>query len=204
MPPRIVLKLSTALAAAASLLVLAPIERALAATSFGNTPPYSASTTLVHQINYPRFLRFRVGAAGAGISAVNCNLSALATSLGNGASLPCTGGDLGAGASTVQIKSNAGQIRITATTTGALLSGANTLAYSEISTVTSSANLPAPVLPALGGTSAAVNVVLNAGNVTDRTATWTYAYANLAVHAPGTYGGVNVNNGRVTYTVSSP
>jgi hypothetical protein len=177
---------------------------AQAASSTDGTAPYSTSATLNHQITYPRFLRFQVGAAGAGISAINCDLSAQAANLGNGTDLPCTGGDVGGGASTVQVKSNAGQIRLTATTSGALVSGANTIPYTEIKTATNDANLPAPLLPAAGGTSGSVNVALNAGSVTDRTASWTYTFDNTAVYRSGTYGGVNVNNGRVTYTASSP
>lgn len=194
------------LALAASAVLLASIAiapPAEAATAFDNSAPYSASTTLNHRINYPRFLRFRVGAAG-GISLVNCNLNAMAQNLGDGSDLACTGGDLGGGASTVQVKSNAGQIRLTVTTTGALRSGANTIPYSEIRTATSNGSLPAPVLPAAGGTSASVNVALNAGAVTDRSATWTYTFDNTTVYPAGTYGGVNVNRGRVTYTASSP
>lgn len=177
---------------------------AQAASNTDGAAPFNTSVTLNHRITYPRFLRFQVGAAGAGISAVNCDLSAQASNLGNGTDLPCTGGDLGGGASTVSVKSNAGQIRLTATTTGALLSGANTIPYSEILTTSSSGSLPAPTLPALGGTSASVNVALSAGTVTDRTANWTYAFDNSTVYRSGTYGGVNVNRGRVTYTASSP
>jgi hypothetical protein len=164
---------------------------------------YSASVTLSHQISYPTFLRFQVGAPGATLSAITCNLTAQAASLGNGTNLPCTGGDLGSGASTVSVKSNAGQIRLTATTTGMLLAGAASIPYSEILTASNDANLPAPTLPS-GGTSGSVNVALSAGSVTDRTASWTYTFDNTSLYASGTYGGVNVNNGRVTYTASSP
>jgi hypothetical protein len=184
--------------------VFGPTHFARAATVFDNTAPFSASTTLTHQINYPRFLRFRVGAA-AGITLVNCDMSAQAANLGGGADLACAGGDAGPGVSTVEVKSNAGQIRLTVTTTGVLqAAGGLTMPYSEIRSTSSDANLPAPVLPSLGGTSPAVNVVLNAGNVTNRTASWTYSYDNSAVYASGTYGGVNVRRGRVTYTASSP
>jgi hypothetical protein len=177
---------------------------ARAATVFDNTAPYTASTTLVHQINYPRFLRFRVGAA-AGVTLVNCDMSAQAVNLGGGADLGCAGGDAGGGISNVEVKSNAGQIRLTVTTTGVLqAAGALTMPYSEIKSATSDANLPAPVLPSLGGTSPAVNVALNAGNVTNRSALWTYTFDNSAIYAAGTYGGVNVRRGRVTYTASSP
>jgi hypothetical protein len=38
----------------------------------------------------------------------------------------------------------------------------------------------------------------------NQTATWTYSFANTAVLEAGTYGGVNTNNSRVTYTASLP
>lgn len=152
----------------------------------------------------PRFLQFRVGAAGGAISLVDCDLSASAGILGDGTDVACAGGDVGGGVSTVMVRSNAGAITLTATTLGALSNGVDTLPFSEILTATSTANVPAPGLPAAGGTSAGVAVVANAGNVTDRTATWTYTYDNTAIYASGTYGGVAVNNGRVTYTASSP
>lgn len=192
------------LLAAAVVGTFGPAQSARAATVFDNTAPYTASTTLIHQINYPRFLRFRVGAA-AGVTLVNCDMSAQSPALGNGTDLACAGGDAGPGVSTVQVKSNSGQVSITVTTTGSLQeAGGNTMPYSEIKSATSDGNLPVPVLPASGGTSPAVNVALNAGSITDRTASWTYTYDNSAVYAAGTYGGVNVRRGRVTYTASSP
>jgi hypothetical protein len=156
------------------------------------------------QVIIPRFLQFRVGALAAAISLVNCDMSAAGGVLGDGSSQACAGGDAGAGVSNVSVISNAGQITLTATTIGQLLSGANTMPYSEITTATSSANVPAPVLPTAGGVSPTVNVVMNAAPITNRQATWTYAFANTAVYAPGTYGGVAVQNGRATYTASSP
>ncbi len=38
--------------------------------------------------------------------------------------------------------------------------------------------------------------------VVNQSAAWTYSYANSVVVPAGTYGGVGVNNGRVTYTAS--
>ena len=183
----------------ATLLVsaLGMIGPAFAGTVTDTSAPYNASTPLNHQIVYPRFLRFRVGAPAA-VSLVNCDLSAQATVLGTGTDLACAGGDAGGGVSNVEVKSNAGQVNVRVTTAGALLSGANSLPFSEIKTASNSGNLPAPVLPAAGGTSANVAVVLNAGVVTDRSATWTYTFDNTTVYASGTYGGVNANNGRVT------
>jgi hypothetical protein len=155
------------------------------------------------QVVIPRFLQFRVGVAGAGISLVNCDMSANAAVLGDGTDQACAGGDVGGGVSNVAVRSNAGQISLVVTTLGSLSNGVDNMPFSEILTGTSTGNLPAPVLTT-GATSPAVNVVLNAGVITDRTATWTYTYNNSAVYAPGTYGGVGVNNGRATYTASSP
>jgi hypothetical protein len=156
------------------------------------------------QVIIPRFLQFRVGATAGTISLVNCDMTANAAALGNAVNQACLGGDAGAGVSNVSVVSNAGQITLTATTLGQLQSGANNMPFSEITTNTSSANVPAPVLPALGGVSPTVNVVMNAAPITNRSALWTYGYANTTVYAPGTYGGVNVQNGRATYTASSP
>lgn len=153
----------------------------------------------------PRFLQFRVGATAGTISLVECDLTPAVATLGDGTDfVGCTGGDAGGGVSNVVVRSNAGQITLTATTLGALSNGVDTLPFSEILTATSTGTVPAPVLPAAGGTSAGVPVTLSAGALTNRTATWTYTYDNTAVYASGTYGGVGVNNGRVTYTASSP
>jgi hypothetical protein len=154
----------------------------------------------------PRFLSFRVGAAAAAISEVTC--SPTAAVLGDATVVACAGGDAAGGVSNVRVRSNAGQITINVATLGALSNGVDTLPYSEIRTASSSAQLPAPAAAGLpsGATSGNVNVALSAGAVTDRAATWTYTYANTAIYAPGTYGsnGTGGNNGRATYTASSP
>jgi hypothetical protein len=156
------------------------------------------------QVIIPRFLQFRVGATAGTISLVNCDMTANAAALGNAVNQACLGGDAGAGVSNVSVVSNAGQITLTATTLGQLQSGANNMPFSEITTTTSTANVPAPVLPALGGVSPTVDLVMNAAPITNRQALWTYGYANTTVYAPGAYGGVNVQNGRAIYTASSP
>ena len=199
-------KLKSLVLATAVVAVFAAANEARAELTSVTGAAGTITTTARHdfQVVIPRFLQFRVGATGGTVSLVTCDLSLLGASLGDGTAQTCAGGDAGAGVSNVSVRSNAGQISLTATTAGALLSGANTLPFSEITTTTSSANIPAPVLPALGGVSPAVSVVMNAAPITNRLATWTYGYANSAVYAPGTYGGVNVGNGRATYTASSP
>jgi hypothetical protein len=179
---------------------------AMAEVTSATGPVGTLSTTARQdfQVIIPRFLQFRVGATAGTISLVDCDMTANAAVLGNAVNQACAGGDAGAGVSNVSVISNAGQITLTATTLGQLQSGANNMPFSEIVTNTSSAFVPAPTLPAMGGVSPTVNVAMNAAPITNRQATWTYGYANTTVYAPGTYGGVNVQNGRATYTASSP
>ena len=102
----------------------------------------------------------------------------------------------------VRVVGNNGQVSLTAATTGALTNGtADTIPWSEITATSSLAALPSPAIP-LTGTGASSNVTLSSGTkITDRSANWTFSYANTAVVAPGTYG---TTNGRVTYTASMP
>jgi hypothetical protein len=71
------------------------------------------------------------------------------------------------------------------------------ISFAEVGTTSSdAANFPAPALANAG--IANVNVALNAGKVTNRTAVWTYAYLNNTIPSAGTY------NGTVTYTATMP
>jgi hypothetical protein len=165
----------------------------------------SAAARQDFRVIIPRFITFTVGVAGAGFSLVECDLSAVAPALiGAGADQACTGGNVGGGVSDVTVRSNAGPINIVASTTGDLSNGTDTMPFSEILTSSSDgANFPAPVLTS-PGSSPAVNVAVTSGaNVTNRTAQWTYTFNNSALYASGTYGGVNTNNGRVTYTAAN-
>lgn len=92
-----------------------------------------------------------------------------------------------------RVYGNNGQITITVSNPPNLVSGANTIPFSQI-TATSSAAVALPV-PAMGGGS--VNPVLSAGGrVTNQTALWRFRYANTVLPAAGTY------NGQVIYTAS--
>ncbi len=157
----------------------------------------------------PRFLQFQVGTAGATIDLITFNMSAAAASVGNSVAQAGTGGNLGAGAVTVNVKANSGQVTITPTNNSAGAGLGNgtagqTIAYTEILTASSAAaTLPAPTLTNAGG--AAVTPTLSAGAVTNRSATWTYTYANTTVPNAGTYGtGGAGTGGRVTYTATTP
>jgi len=187
-----------------SALLISPTVQAeqLAGVSAAAPTQLSRTARVDFQITIPRFLRFRVGAPAAAIDLIQ--FAPTADEVGTGTSNPATaGGDAGVGQVTVQVRSNAGQINITATATGALTFGANTISYAEITTATSAGVIPAPVLT--NGVSAPAPVTLNGpGNVTNRDAVWTYAYANTTVPEAGTYGGTVALNGRITYTATSP
>jgi len=54
--------------------------------------------------------------------------------------------------------------------------------------------------------STSANIVINApaNKVIQEDAKWAFASANTLAPPAGTYGGVNVNNGRVVYTATMP
>ena len=172
----------------------------------GAGTPLTASAKVDFTIIIPKFISLRVGTAGAGnIDLITFTVPAASVGAG-GAGIAGTGGDLTGGAVTARVTGNNGQISLTSSSTGALSNGTDTIPFTEITTatatLTSATALPAPVLT--NGLSAAVSPALTGTKITNQDAKWTYNYANSAVVASGTYGGVGVNNGRVTYTASMP
>jgi hypothetical protein len=189
-----------------------------------------ASARLDFTVNIDKFIYFRIGTGGAftgGTSgtgpAANGTVDSVNFVLGTtipGGAAPANGNNV---ASTwdgtapafvvssssgtvvpVEIRSNAGQVRITATPNVLLTSGANTLPMSQISITSSNANLPAPVVPN-SGVSASVNVSTGGTGtgaapalLTYYTANWTFAYANTVNAAAGVY------NGQITFTAAAP
>lgn len=164
----------------------------------------SASARLDFRVVVPRVLFLGVG-TGAGaltasttIDTVTFDYSSNPAALGTGAAAGAITGNV----VPVRVLGNNGQVTLTANTTGALTNAtADTIPWSEISATSSLAALPSPVIPNTGAGTAS-NVTLSSGTrITDRTANWTFSYANSAVVAPGTYG---TTNGRVTYTAAMP
>jgi hypothetical protein len=133
--------------------------------------------------------------------------SPAAGTVGNGTPVAGTGGDLTGGVETAAIVSNSGNVTLNATASGALSDGnGDTIPFTQITTaattLTSGTQLPAPVLT--NGTSSNVVLTAPATKLIVQDAKWTYSYANAANVPAGTYGGVNVNNSRVTYTATMP
>ncbi|MBB1059955.1 hypothetical protein [Marilutibacter spongiae] len=165
----------------------------------------SATARLDFQITVPRILMLRVGTDDSTVNLIDFNVTAAQLqTLGTPVAATAASGNVGNGTVTATVKGNNGQISLRADSVGALSNGSgDSISYGQITTTSSApAALPAPVLADGAGT--AVNVPLSSGKITNATAQWTYSYKNAAMVAPGTYGGVNTNNGRVTYTASMP
>jgi hypothetical protein len=196
--PRIILALAVACA------LVAPATRAETSSDHGSGA-LSAASHLDISVVVPRFLRFRVGTAGATIDQITFTVPG--ANVGDATPVAGTGGDAGSGsAASVSIIGNGGQITITESNNsgGAGLQHAtlaDTIAYTSITTTSSDPNLNAPTLSNAGGGTS--TPVLNTTNITNRAAVWTYAYTNTAVVSAGTYG-TSAKGGRVSYTATMP
>jgi len=194
------------------LLAVAAPAAAIAESNFQTgAGSLTGTAKLDFQITIPKvlFLQVGTGALYTNNTAVNLiTFNVPAANVGDGTPISATAGsgDLGNGAVTAIVRGNNGAVTLNATAVGALSNGAgDTINFSEIvttaTTLTTATALAAPTLT--NGVSGNVTVPA-VGKVVNRDARWTYTYANSAVVAPGTYGGVNVNNGRVTYTAAMP
>lgn len=192
------------------------------------TQAVSASASLDFIINIDKFLFFRVGTGSGftgGVSgtgpASNATVDIITfnavPSIPSGSTLPVSGNlnpvSWSGGAPTfsaasatlgVEVRSNAGQVRIWANPSVVLTSGSNTIPMSQIGISSSDTNLPAPLVPDSGNGVAVLVTPGGAGTaaapalLTYRTANWTFAYNVLTSPAAGTY------SGQITFTASSP
>lgn len=171
----------------------------------------NATARVDFRITIPKVLFLQVGtgsllADNPAINLIDFVVPAANVGDGNPVAATAGSGDLGTGAVTAMVRGNGGNVTLAASTAGALGNGAgDSINWNQITTV-AAALTTGTVLPALAlPNGASVNTVLNAvGGVVNQDARWTYSYNNTAVVPAGTYGGVNVNNGRVTYTASLP
>jgi hypothetical protein len=192
--------------AAATLCAMPPARSEQPATD--TVAPFSVNARLNFTLNYPAFLRFRVGTTGATVDLITFTVPA--ASVGNSVPISGTGGDAGGGtAVNIEVAGNNGQVTITpSNSSGGLGLRTATLSdgrisYDQIQTTTNLAQLPAPVLTDAGGTP--VQPTLNTAMVTQRIAVWTYSYLNQTIPSAGIYGGTAAaRGGRVTYTATMP
>ena len=185
------------------------------------TSPAATNSTATARLDFsiviPQVLFLRVGTS-SGNAATDGTINGIAftvpdTNVGDGSVIAGVGGDLGAGAVTVRVYGNGGNISLNSATTGPLTNATGeTIPWSQISVAaaalagtTAGFTNTAITHPAfnLGGTG-------GAGTATTLTATnkvvrvegqWTYSYLNTNAVAAGTYG-TNARNGRVTYTAT--
>jgi hypothetical protein len=180
-------------------IMAAPFAANAESTLATGTGPLSTTARVDFQITIPKFVSLRVGSAGA-VAPNLVTFAPTAAQMDAGGVVTGGGGDLGGGVVTAIVRGNGGNVTLGASTLGALQNGSNTIAWTEITTATSVPALTPPVLA--NGPSTSTTVTAAANGVVNQSAAWTYSYANSAVVPAGTYGGVNVNNGRVTYTAS--
>jgi hypothetical protein len=177
----------------------------------GTGTPITASAHLDFTIVIPKILYVRVGdgtpnASNATID--NIVYTVAAANVGTGTAVTGVGGDLTGGQVTAQVIGNNGTITFGSTTTGPLNDGAtDTISYTQISTaVAANGTVPTLAHPTLAdGATTNETLVPNIGTkVTNQAAKWTFTYLNSAIPPQGTYGGINTNGSRVTYTASMP
>jgi hypothetical protein len=98
----------------------------------------------------------------------------------------------------VNLRSNAGQITLTATNDGGIrgLGSRGAISLVEISALNDTPVLAAPTLTDAAGSTSRTTVTR--GNITDLAATWRYEYRNLHAVDPGTY------RAEIIYTAASP
>src|SRR4051812_41600685 len=201
--------LKSAVVLAVAFPMLASAESAF---TTGAGSPITASAKLDFQITIPKVLFLQVGtgtnmAANATVNQIAFTVPAANVGDASVISATAGSGDLGNGIVTAKVVGNNGTVTFTSTTLGALGNGSgDTISYAQISTaaatLTSATVLAHPALADAATTS--ITLTPASGKVISRDAKWTYTYLNANVVAPGTYGGVNANNSRVTYTASMP
>jgi len=202
-----------------SVLAAAAVAAPMLATAESNFQTGAgALTATAHvdfQITIPKFLFVRVG-TGTGSISPAVGFGTLATvdqitwaptaaQVGTGV-LAGTGGDLTGGVETAIVVGNAGNVTFSSTTTGPLSDGAgDTISYSKI-TVAASTLSTGTVLahPALADGATTTTTLTAVGKIVQQDAKWAYSYANNTTPPAGTYGGINANGSRVTYTASVP
>ena len=177
----------------------------------GTGTPLTASAKLDFTITIPKFVYVRIG-TGTNVAnnttVDNLVYTVPAANVGDSSAITGTGGDLTGGKVTARVIGNNGTIAFSSTTLGAMNNGAgDSISWSQmdvaVATNTSATALSHPTL--VDGSTTSITLTPNIGSkVTALDAQWTFTYKNENVVPAGTYGGVNTQNGRVTYAVSMP
>ena len=166
--------------------------------NLGNAANLSASARLEFRVVVPRLLFLSVGTATA--MADNTTVDQIAfnvpqNAVGNAVPVAASSGT-GAYPVTARVVGLGSSVSLTATgSAGGLTDGTKSIPWSQIA-ASSSGTLPHPAIGD-GGAGVATNLAAIAG-VVDKTATWTFNYANTLPLASGSYAG------QVIYTAALP
>ncbi len=182
----------------------------------------TANARLNFSITIPKFVFLQVGtgtslATNAAIDTIAFDMTSSPASIGNGTPQAGTGGDLLAGSVTARVLGNnfTAAVNLSATTTGAMSNGTDTISWSEISVAAPTAIAVVPAAastlahpgtlaaPFADGASTTVSLTPVA-KVINQAAKWTFSYKNTNVPAPGVYGSTVANKGQVTYSIAMP
>ena len=195
------------------LLLLQPLAKpAHAESNTANAPQsspkaaVSATARLDFALTLGSFISLQVGSSGGTVDTVGFDLASLASPACTATPLPvCFGNGTPVAASThaslpVTVKSNGGQVSLKASVVTPLSNGSSSIPMSQLLLSSSDAtHLPAPVVPNTGsGNSVNVAPTSFAAKVTNRTANWSFAYANTVTPMAGIY------NGQVLFTATTP
>ncbi|MEA1619934.1 hypothetical protein SOQ14_13505 [Erythrobacter sp. T5W1-R] len=177
----------------------------------GTASPLTATANLDFTVTIPRFVYVRIGTGtdrANNTTVDNLVFNVPAANVGDGTSIAGTGGDLTGGQVTARVLGNNGTIAFSSTTLGPLNNGAgDTISWSQMNVaVTANTTATALAHPTLvDAATTSINLTPTSGTrVTNLDARWTFSYRNQTIVPAGTYGGVNTQNGRVTYAVSMP
>jgi hypothetical protein len=169
----------------------------------------TATTHLDFQIVIPKMLYLRVGTGvdRTTVAAVDMiTFTVPAAHVGDSSVIAGTGGDLTAGVVTARVIANSGTVTVTTTTPNQIKDAAGDLiSFGQIGlAVATLTSATAFTPPAMTDNTATTSTIAPTLNVVNQDAKWTFTYKNQNVVAAGTYGGVNTNNSRVTYTAAIP
>lgn len=167
--------------------------------------PVSAASSLDFALTLDRFVSLSVGTSSAPVSfnlasvaTKQCADSALRLCFGDGEPVAAAAN----GVLPVTVRSNAGTVKLMASVKAPLTSeqGAETIPMSQIKISSSDAtNLPAPQVPNSGnGLAVTVAPTDFGGRVTQRSAQWTFAFANTFSATAGVY------RGKIVFTATLP
>ena len=168
---------------------LAPLAAQAESDFDSGATPLSAAARLNLRVVIPQFLYFRVGTAGATIDQIT--FSPTGDIVGDSTAVS------GSSTAAVTVRANGGQISIAETNDGGgngLNGTSSNISLSEITASSNNSDLDTPTLTDAGGSTA--DPTLNGGNVTSRSATWSYSYANTTVPEADNY------DVEITYTAT--